>query len=242
MAAQDQLQFQATILQNITESVIVTDLTGKIIYWNEGAHALFGYGADEMLGKTPGLLYPDSNSGLLEDDLAAIQGGHDYSGKWRGRRKDGRLIWVDIKTTLFCNSQGEAIGFIGVAKDITENKRAEEEQQKLIAFIENSVDFIGCADLETNALFVNEAGQQLVGLHGLEEVRKTHVIDYFPPDERPFILNHVLPIMFEQGFWRGESRFQHFETGEVIPMSWNVFVIKDLETGHPIGLGYISQI
>lgn len=166
MAAQDQLQFQATILQNITESVIVTDLTGKIIYWNEGAHALFGYGADEMLGKTPGLLYPDSNSGLLEDDLAAIQGGHDYSGKWRGRRKDGRLIWVDIKTTLFCNSQGEAIGFIDVAKDIQEQMRSRLAQQAgHVGLFEE--------DLQTGQVMWSEENARLYGIP-LEAFEGTH--------------------------------------------------------------------
>jgi len=46
------LQLQTTILANIQESVIVTDLQGKIIYWNEGAEHIFGYSASEMLGKT----------------------------------------------------------------------------------------------------------------------------------------------------------------------------------------------
>ncbi len=43
--ADEHLQFQATILQNVSESVIVTDLQGHIIYWNEGATALFEYSA-----------------------------------------------------------------------------------------------------------------------------------------------------------------------------------------------------
>lgn len=48
--ADEHLQFQATILENVSESVIVTDLQGQVIYWNKGATALFGYSAQEMLG------------------------------------------------------------------------------------------------------------------------------------------------------------------------------------------------
>ncbi len=57
--AEEQLQFQATILRHVTDSVIVTDLQGTITYWNEGASAVFGYTAREMEGKTTALLYPE---------------------------------------------------------------------------------------------------------------------------------------------------------------------------------------
>src|SRR5271167_1733900 len=84
------LQFQATILANIQESVIVTDLQGKIIYWNEGAQCIFGYSASEMLGKTPALLYPQVEETELQTDLQRVLAGTDYLGEWQGRRKDGR--------------------------------------------------------------------------------------------------------------------------------------------------------
>src|SRR5579884_1733008 len=123
----EQLVFQANILQNIRDSVIVTDLNGSIIYWNEGATQLFGYTAEEMLGKTPALLYPDEPS--LDMDLQSILRGHDYVGEWRGRRKDGSIIWIDAKTTALYDEKGNVSGFIGVSKDITHRKRIEEELQ-----------------------------------------------------------------------------------------------------------------
>ncbi len=51
LSPQEQLQFQATILDNITESVIVTDLTGTITYWNKGAQALLAIPRKRCLGK-----------------------------------------------------------------------------------------------------------------------------------------------------------------------------------------------
>ena len=98
--AHEQLQFQAIILQNVSESVIVTDLQGHIIYWNEGATALFGYSAQEMLGNTPAILYPETEQHQLHSDLEQIREGEDYISEWKGRRKDGTAIWIDIKTTL----------------------------------------------------------------------------------------------------------------------------------------------
>src|ERR1700674_1811553 len=110
--AKELLQFQATILRNVSESVIVTDLHGHIIYWNEGATSIFGYTAEDMLGKTPALLYPEVSRTQLLPDLQHILAGKDYIGEWRGQRKDGTTVWVHIKTTVLRNAKGEALGFI----------------------------------------------------------------------------------------------------------------------------------
>jgi PAS domain S-box-containing protein len=120
------LQFQAMILANVQESVIVTDLQGKIIYWNEGAQRIFGYSASEMLGKTPALLYPCVEETNLQTDLQRVLAGTDYLGEWEGRRKNGSVVWVDIRTSLLRNGDAEPVGFLGLAKDITERKKTEE--------------------------------------------------------------------------------------------------------------------
>ena len=58
----------------------------------------------------------------------------------------------------------------------------------LASLVTASHDFIGIADLEGNALFVNEAGRRLVGLPDLEAVRSTRIVDYFAPDDQPKIV------------------------------------------------------
>ncbi len=123
----DQLLFQANILQNVRDCIIVTDLQGNITYWNTGATQIFGYLSEEMLGKTPALLYPDMNQQQLASDLQHILAGNDYVNIWKGRTKDGRAVWIDIKTTPLYNQQGVAIGLIGVSRDVTQNKLAEEQ-------------------------------------------------------------------------------------------------------------------
>src|SRR5436305_14621281 len=105
--ANEHLQFQATILENVSESIIVTDLQGHIIYWNEGATSLFGYSAEEMLGNTPALIYPETQQQLFLPDIERILQGKDYYGAWKGRRKDGTVIWIDVKTTVQRNTRGQ---------------------------------------------------------------------------------------------------------------------------------------
>lgn len=135
--AQEQEQFQANILRHIRDSVIVTNLQGEIIYWNEGAKCIFGYTSDEMIGHTIAQLYLDYNvtnlnhtAAKLEHDLLPIADGEDSSSEWQGRRKDGTLVWVDVKTTMLHSADGTACGYIGVAKDITRRKHLDEELQR----------------------------------------------------------------------------------------------------------------
>src|SRR5690348_16300880 len=93
----EHLQVQSTILENVSESIIVTDLQGHVIYWNQGATALFGYSAQDMLGNTLVLLYPETEAQQLQLDLEHIRTGTAYSGEWKGRRKDGTVVWIDAK-------------------------------------------------------------------------------------------------------------------------------------------------
>jgi PAS domain S-box-containing protein len=123
--AEERMLFQADILHTVTDSIIVTDLQGKVIYWNERAQQVFGYSSKEMLGGTLARLYMDAGPEYLASDLENILAGKDYIGEWLGRRKDGTPVWIDIKTTVLRNKEGTTTGFIGIAKDITANKARE---------------------------------------------------------------------------------------------------------------------
>jgi PAS domain S-box-containing protein len=97
----------------------------------------------------------------------------------------------------------------------------------LASLVAASREFIGIADLEGNALFVNEAGRKLVGLPDLQAALSTRIIDYFASDDQRKILQEVLPAVRDAGFWEGELKFRHFETGQLIPVLYNIFPVRD---------------
>ncbi|HLJ35240.1 MAG TPA: PAS domain S-box protein, partial [Ktedonobacteraceae bacterium] len=94
--AEEQLRFQANILQHIHDSVIVTDLQGTITYWNDGADRIFGYTPEEMVGQNISLLFPGVDPPLLAHGLQKIADGQDYSDQWQKRRQDGSEIWIEV--------------------------------------------------------------------------------------------------------------------------------------------------
>lgn len=149
------------VLGSLGESVIVTDLAGKIIYWNEGATATFGYSAEEVRGKTPALLYPDAPPSLA-DDLERILAGEDHVGYWRGRRKDGSEIWIDVRTTVMRDESGQPIGFVGVAEDATARRRDEAKLQKLA---KTFIDITQSTDLEAMLARITESARDIIGAH-----------------------------------------------------------------------------
>jgi PAS domain S-box-containing protein len=103
---------------------------------------------------------------------------------------------------------------------------AEDGPMRLLAsLVAASREFIGIADLEGKGLFVNEAGRKLVGLRDLKAVHSTRIIDYFEADDHRKILQEVLPAVRDTGFWEGELKFRHFETGELIPVLYNIFPV-----------------
>lgn len=119
----DMLQFQADILKNIKDCIIVYDLQGKVIYWNDGAESVYGYSKEEIIGQTIEILYPIKNKDKLKHDIDLTMELGEYKGKWEGKRKDGSKIAVNIKEALMHDANGEIIGIIGISPRIAENER-----------------------------------------------------------------------------------------------------------------------
>lgn len=198
----EQLRFQADILHNVRDSVIVTDLEGRVRYWNEGATAIFGYTAEEMMDQTMASLYEEGHATQLAQDLQLIFDGHDYVGEWRGRRKDGTVVWIDGKTTLLRNAAGKITGFIGVSKDITGRKRAEElaeqSEKRFRALIENSVDSITLLDASGTILYTSPSVTRTLG-YAAEELIGHAAAELVHPDELEKLRTIFSTIMQEAG-------------------------------------------
>jgi PAS domain S-box-containing protein len=125
--------------------------------------------------------------------------------------------------------------------EITERDRAEAELRQLAALVETSTDFIGVSSLDGRTLFLNAAGQRMVGLEGNGQVRTTTIGDYVVEQERDRFEREVLPAVFRDGRWEGEIQLKHFKTGAVIPMLHHLFFIKEQGTDRRIAMATVSR-
>jgi PAS domain S-box-containing protein len=130
--------------------------------------------------------------------------------------------------------------FSAISRELGQFDADDSLLRMLASLVTASHEFIGIADLEGNALFVNEAGREMVGLPDLEAVRSTRIIDYFSADDRRRIRDEVLPAVRDTEFWEGELKFQNFQTGQLIPVLYNIFPVRD-STGAITAYGTVTR-
>jgi PAS domain S-box-containing protein len=111
------------------DAVVVTDVHGIITFWNEGATRLFGWTADEQLGRTLTAHHPTGAHGEVHDVLSQAVAGIEWEGEREDVRKDGSRVWVDLRVRPLRDDRGSVIGILGIAQDITARKEAERESR-----------------------------------------------------------------------------------------------------------------
>lgn len=155
------------ILNNIYHAIIVTDLEGTVLYWNEGGERLFGYRSDEIIGEKASILYPKRRKNNFNHDIENLNDGGNMTGQWLGRHKDGSWVWLDIKTRLLHNQKGEPIGIIGSACDIEQQKKAESRLQESEALantiLETTVQGVITINTRGIILSFNKAAEEMFG-------------------------------------------------------------------------------
>ena len=120
-------------------------------------------------------------------------------------------------------------------------QKALNDRRIFEALVENSSDFIGIANPDGTPIYLNPAGRRMVGLASDFPVETVAIQDCYPPDERAFVSDVILKSMREEGHWRGETRFRHWQTEQAIPVSDEHFTIRDRDSGRVLGLGTVTR-
>lgn len=233
--------------QSLTEAspicIFQTDPRGNCLYMNDRWSEVTGLKLEEALGQGwIRALHPDDRERVFTEWYGAVVGQRQFSSEYRLMGADGKTIWVIGQVVPEIGDDGEVIGYVGALADISDRILAEKEQQKFLTLIERSSDFVAIADLQGQLLYLNEAGQRLVGVSGgMEQVRQTNAIDYFFPEDRAYVSETLLPLVFARGRYKSEMCFQHFRTGEAIDVNWNIFTLLDSETGESFALAIIAR-
>ncbi|HUP45057.1 MAG TPA: PAS domain S-box protein [Thermoanaerobaculia bacterium] len=126
-AAQERLAYQAHLLDCVEQAVIATDLAGTIVYLNRYAERLFGWPADEAIGRSVVEVMPSTQS---QADAARIMAnlaeGEHWSGEFEMRTRDGRVFPAHVTDSPVFDDGGNLIGVVGISFDISEEKASRE--------------------------------------------------------------------------------------------------------------------
>jgi PAS domain S-box-containing protein len=131
--AEQSAQRLAAIVESSDDAIVAKDLDGIITSWNRGAERLFGYSADEAVGKPVLMLIPADLQDEEPEILARIRRGEriDHYETVR-RRKDGTTVEVSLTVSPIRGLDGSIVGASKIARDITDRRRALDQQQLLL--------------------------------------------------------------------------------------------------------------
>jgi PAS domain S-box-containing protein len=128
----------ASIVDFSDDAIVSKDIDGVIVTWNKGAERVFGYSADEAVGKPITMLIPPD----LQDEEPRIlehirRGERIEHYETKRRHKDGRLLDISLTVSPVKDSDGRIVGASKIARDITKQKRAQEIEETLIGEIQH---------------------------------------------------------------------------------------------------------
>ena len=118
----------AAIVESSDDAIISKDLNGTIATWNRGAERIFGYVAEEVIGKPITILIPPDRHQEETEIIEHIRRGERVEHYETVRmRKDGSRVDISLTVSPVRNSAGKIIGASKIARDITERKRSEKQ-------------------------------------------------------------------------------------------------------------------
>ncbi len=197
------------------ELLCIADFSGKFRRLNPAFERVLGYSMDELL-RTPflQLIHPDDREATKAETEKLYSGAMTQQFENRYRCKDGSWRWfswvavADLKEGLI----------YACARDVTEQKRAEEKQRQLLAILDATPDYMAISRLDGQRIYINPAGRRMIGMDETEDVTQTRIPDFYSPESARVILEEGIPSAARNGVWFGETHLRARD-GHDIPVS-----------------------
>jgi len=189
--AEEKVQNLANIVESSNDAIITKSLDGIITSWNKGAEQIYGYSAEEILGKPVTVLIPLSLDRETVELVEMIRSGEKIRQYETSRlRKDGKIINVSMTLSPIFEISGKLTAISVIARDITESKKAEEKLQKseerYRIVTEQTGQLIYEYDIEENKIYWAGAIEKVTG-YTREELLNTGIelwINNVHPEDR----------------------------------------------------------
>src|SRR6476660_5112179 len=212
--AEDAQKFLASIVENSEDAIIGCTPDGIIVSWNQAAEKLFGYSAEEIIGRNIVTLTTDEAMPMANATIQRMRRGQSvlpFDGS--GVTKDGRRIEISCSASPVKNADGTLMGVATIIRDIGERKRAEEARALVAAVVEFSEEGIVAVSLDKKVLSWNRGAEAIYGFSAEEILGKPVFSTIIPPErqeEYEKFFSRVLAgetlVRFESERRRGDGR------------------------------------
>jgi PAS domain S-box-containing protein len=177
-AAEEAQRFLASIIESSSDAIVGRSPDGVIRSWNHGAELLYGYQADEIIGKHAAMLVPPERRDSYYENIKAVKQGQRVLTESFGLRKDGERVAVSLTLSPIKNAAGEITAAAAIIRDISETRRAaeavRESEEKYRSLVANIPDVVWTADSQGRPSFISNNVEKIYG-YTPEEIYQTGV-------------------------------------------------------------------
>jgi len=231
--AEEELRFQALLLNTVGEALVASDSLGYIRYWNAQAEQLYGWPASESIGQNvTGIIFTDPLHEFAATILPEVSRGDTWRGENAARHKDGTRLYVQLSVAPVFDSAGQLTGLICVSRDISKRRAAERalrrsnERFELVTRATN--DIVWDWDLRTDTLWWSENMGSTFGYDRLDLERGME--SWYEPihlDDYERVVGGIRDVIDSDAVsWQDEYRFRHND-GHYLAIFDRGFVIRD---------------
>jgi PAS domain S-box-containing protein len=222
--------YAETLIKNAPDPVFVSDLEGKILESNDAVSQLLGFRRDEVIEQSLSqFISPQETREFLAALREVVERGVTRNVRLNPRSATGEGIPTTLNAAALRDSDGKAIGVIGILRDMRELDKALAYAESLI---KNAPDPVFVSDLEGKILESNDAVSQLLGFRRDEVIEQSLSRFISPEETREFLV--ALREVVERGVIRNVRLTPRSATGEVIPTTLNASALRDSD-GRAIG-------
>jgi len=191
-AAQDAQAFLAAIVEGSEDAIMATTPDGLIRAWNRGAEAVFGYSAEEVIGKHVSMLMaPERLDGLTFFTGKLLQGINARQYESLCLRKDGLKIHVSVTGSPIKNAAGEVVAMSAVLRDTSERWKSEQRLRESEERFRNMADScpiaIWVTDAHGKGAFINRVYREFIGTSSSHIDESDWLARIHQDDAQPFI-------------------------------------------------------
>ncbi|MGH3081154.1 MAG: PAS domain-containing protein [Gaiellaceae bacterium] len=211
------------LIEDAPDPVFVSDLEGKILEANEAVSQLLGFRRDEVVEQSLSRFISEDETREFTAALReVVEHGVTRNARLNPRAATGEVIPTTLNASALRDTDGKAIGAIGVLRDMRELDKARAYAESLI---KNAPDPVFVSDLEGKILEANDAVAELLGFRRDEVVEQS--LSRFISEEETREFTAALREVVERGVTRNARLNPRAATGEVIPTSLNASALRD---------------
>ena len=229
----------ARVVESSDDAIVSKDLNGIITSWNRAAERMFGYAADEVIGKSIRIIIPADRQGEEDMVLSRIRAGKAVTHfETIRQRKDGSQLPIALTVSPIHDDRGQVIGASKIARDLSARAEAAIAIRRLAAIVESSDDAIVTKDLNSTITSWNAAAERMFGYTAAEAIGQSirMLIPADLQDEEDMVLARI----------RAGQKIDHYETirqrkdGSQLFISLTVSPIRD-EHGEIVGASKVAR-